>query len=81
MSKTNPTAPQHRPGVCARKATPWTPRRRGGRILQAENYDYDAIVSKLMLPKMDGGNFETPPQNKKTPVLMLTRAATRPATA
>jgi len=37
---------------------------------KAENYDYDAIVLDVMLPKMDG--WEILKRLRKTPVLMLT---------
>jgi two-component system, OmpR family, response regulator len=40
---------------------------------KAENYDYDAVVLDVMLPKMDGWQILTRLRKiKKTPVLMLT---------
>ncbi len=40
---------------------------------KAENYDYDAIVLDVMLPKMDGWEIlKRLRKIKKTPVLMLT---------
>jgi two-component system OmpR family response regulator len=40
---------------------------------KAENYDYDAIVLDVMLPKLDGwAILQRLRQSKKTPVLMLT---------
>lgn len=40
---------------------------------KAENYDYDAVVLDVMLPKMDGWQVLTSLRKiKKTPVLMLT---------
>jgi two-component system OmpR family response regulator len=40
---------------------------------KAENYDYDAVVLDVMLPKMDGWEvLERLRKIKKTPVLMLT---------
>lgn len=40
---------------------------------KAENYDYDAIILDVMLPKMDGWEILTRLRKiKKTPVLMLT---------
>lgn len=40
---------------------------------KAENYDYDAIVLDVMLPKLDGWEIlQRLRQTKKTPVLMLT---------
>jgi two-component system, OmpR family, response regulator len=40
---------------------------------KAENYDYDAVVLDVMLPKMDGWQvLERLRKIKKTPVLMLT---------
>jgi two-component system OmpR family response regulator len=40
---------------------------------KANNYDYDAIVLDVMLPKMDGWEIlKRLRKNKKTPVLMLT---------
>jgi two-component system OmpR family response regulator len=46
---------------------------------KAENYDYDAIVLDVMLPRLDGWQFlERLRRRKRTPVLMLTaRDATR----
>jgi two-component system OmpR family response regulator len=42
-------------------------------IYKAENYDYDAIVLDVMLPKMDGWEvLKRLRKLKKTPVLMLT---------
>src|SRR5437016_6747 len=40
---------------------------------KAENYDYDAVVLDVMLPRMDGWEILTRLRKiKKTPVLMLT---------
>jgi two-component system OmpR family response regulator len=40
---------------------------------KAENYDYDAIILDVMLPKLDGWEIlQRLRQTKKTPVLMLT---------
>ncbi len=42
-------------------------------LYKAENYDYDAIVLDLMLPKLDGWEFlRRLRKSKKTPVLVLT---------
>src|SRR5579862_7154469 len=42
-------------------------------VYKAENYDYDAIVLDVMLPKMDGWEILARLRKiKKTPVLMLT---------
>ncbi len=42
-------------------------------LYKAENYDYDAIVLDVMLPKLDGwGVLARLRKTKKTPVLMLT---------
>jgi len=42
-------------------------------IYKAETWDYDAIVLDVMLPGLDAGKFATPaPEQKKTPVLLLT---------
>ena len=48
-------------------------------LFKAENYDYDAVVLDVMLPRLDGWQFlERLRQRKQTPVLMLTaRDATR----
>ncbi|MBI5385004.1 MAG: response regulator transcription factor [Verrucomicrobia bacterium] len=48
-------------------------------LYKAENYDYDAIVLDIMLPRLDGwGVLDRLRQRKQTPVLMLTaRDATR----
>ena len=48
-------------------------------LYKAENYDYDAIVLDVMLPRLDGWQLlERLRQRKQTPVLMLTaRDATR----
>jgi two-component system OmpR family response regulator len=62
------------PRRCARKAMPWTPPPDGeDGFYKAENYDYDAIVLDVMLPKMDGWEIlKRLRKIKKTPVLMLT---------
>ncbi len=42
-------------------------------LYKAENYDYDAVVLDVMLPKLDGWEaLKRLRQTKKTPVLMLT---------
>jgi len=42
-------------------------------LYKAENYDYDAVVLDVMLPKLDGWEIlKRLRQTKKTPVLMLT---------
>jgi two-component system OmpR family response regulator len=42
-------------------------------VYKAENYDYDAVVLDVMLPKMDGWQvLARLRKTKKTPVLMLT---------
>src|SRR5690349_7507375 len=42
-------------------------------LYKAENWDYDAIVLDVMLPKLDGwGLLQKLRRAKKTPVLMLT---------
>ena len=42
-------------------------------LFKAENYDYDAIVLDVMLPKLDGWEIlKRLRKTKKTPVLMLT---------
>jgi two-component system OmpR family response regulator len=42
-------------------------------LYKAENYDYDAIVLDVMIPKLDGWSvLEGLRKQKKTPVLMLT---------
>ena len=42
-------------------------------LYKAENYEYDAIVLDVMLPKLDGWEvLRRLRRNKKTPVLMLT---------
>jgi two-component system OmpR family response regulator len=42
-------------------------------LFNAQNYDYDAVVLDVMLPKMDGWEIlRKLRQTKKTPVLMLT---------
>jgi len=42
-------------------------------LFKAQNYDYDAIILDVMLPKMDGWEvLNRLRQKKKTPVLMLT---------
>jgi two-component system, OmpR family, response regulator len=42
-------------------------------LYKAENWDYDAVVLDVMLPKLDGwGVLEKLRKSKKTPVLMLT---------
>ncbi|HXF10516.1 MAG TPA: response regulator transcription factor [Desulfuromonadaceae bacterium] len=42
-------------------------------LYKAENYDYDAIVLDVMMPKLDGwGVLSRLRKTKKTPVLMLT---------
>ena len=48
-------------------------------LYKAENYDYDALVLDVMLPRLDGWQLlERLRQSKPTPVLMLTaRDATR----
>ena len=48
-------------------------------LFKAENYDYDAVVLDVMLPRLDGWQLlERLRQRKQTPVLMLTaRDATR----
>jgi two-component system, OmpR family, response regulator len=48
-------------------------------LYKAENWDYDAIVLDIMLPRLDGWQvLERLRQRKQTPVLMLTaRDATR----
>jgi len=48
-------------------------------LYKAENYDYDALVLDVMLPRLDGWQLlERLRQRKQTPVLMLTaRDATR----
>ena len=48
-------------------------------LYKAENYDYDAIVLDIMLPRLDGWEvLDRLRKKKQTPVLMLTaRDATR----
>ena len=42
-------------------------------LFNAENYDYDAIVLDIMLPRLDGWEIlKLLRKTKKTPVLMLT---------
>jgi two-component system OmpR family response regulator len=42
-------------------------------LFKAENYDYDAVVLDVMLPKLDGWEIlKRLRKTKKTPVLMLT---------
>lgn len=42
-------------------------------LFKAENYDYDAVVLDIMLPRLDGWEvLRRLRQTKKTPVLMLT---------
>ena len=42
-------------------------------LYKAENYDYDAVVLDVMLPRLDGWEvLERLRKHKKTPVLMLT---------
>ena len=44
-------------------------------LFSAENSDYDALVLDVMMPAANWTDWEmlcTPPQGKKTPVLMLT---------
>jgi two-component system OmpR family response regulator len=42
-------------------------------LFKAENYDYDAVVLDIMLPKLDGWEIlKRLRKTKKTPVLMLT---------
>ena len=50
-------------------------------LYKAESYDYDAIVLDIMLPRLDGWEvLERLRKQKRTPLLMLTRA-TLPRTA